>query len=71
MVTYYFLGAMAIGIVEIFDGWYVGKHGLRFDRVVIALSSLQTGWLILSIFALVFLPFPGNTMIYRSAPHTS
>ncbi len=63
MITYYFLGAMAIGIVGMFDGWYFGKNGLRFDSVSVAISLIESGWMILSILALVFLSFPGNTII--------
>ena len=63
MITYYFLGAMAIGIVGMFDGWYFGKNGLRFDSVSVAISLIEFGWMILSILALVFLSFPGNTII--------
>lgn len=63
MVTYYFLGAMAIGVVEIFEGWYFGKNGLRLDGVSVAISLIEFGWMVLSIVALVFVSFPGNTII--------
>ena len=42
MVTYYFLGAMAIGVVEIFEGWYFGKNGLRLDGVSVAISLIES-----------------------------
>ena len=54
---------MAIGLVEICDGWYFGKNGLRLDRVSVALSAISSGWMLLSLLALLFLSFPGNTII--------
>tara|TARA_B100000315_G_scaffold252008_2_gene287879 strand:- start:1467 stop:1850 length:384 start_codon:yes stop_codon:yes gene_type:complete len=63
MLTYYFLGAMVLGLMGIFDGWYFGKNGLQFDRVAITISLIESGWIILSILALLFLSFPGNTII--------